>query len=88
MAMGGSRKVIVSAAVTVGNFEELVTEDECDAKCLFDRRRYYLNFRMQEMNFYEMIEMFGLSAIAYISIAIFGYFGVFDYMLYVEQCWA
>ena len=43
MAMGGSRKVIVSAAVTVGNFE-LVTEDECDAKCLFYRRRYYLNF--------------------------------------------
>merc|ERR1711871_515725 len=69
LPMGGARKVIVSADISVGRYEELKNADECDAKCLFRRRHYYLNFVMREMTFFEMIENFALSGVAYMFMA-------------------
>merc|ERR1711871_288426 len=69
LPMGGARKVIVSADISVGRYEELKNADECDAKCLFRRRHYYLNFVMREMTFFEMIENFALSGVAYMFLA-------------------
>ena len=69
LPMGGSKKKIVSAALSVGRFEELPDPDLCNFECQFQRRHYYIDFRMQEMTFYEMIEKFGLSDTAYFFVA-------------------
>ena len=66
---GGSEKVIMSASISVGRYEQLVPTEECNSVCQYKRRRYNFYFEMKQMDVIEMVNNFGLSTSAYVFLS-------------------